>query len=818
MGGRVLLCGAAASLTLLTALWPIACVSARAVQLSAPRPYLFDPGDSGSTLEPGNIRLTPTDSYTRARGFGWTDGPLQPYARPELSRSRSSRTIDGVEARAIGFRADVPAGVWWLTLWIDAGTEDASTLAVTVNEAPSGLAWQSFLPPAEPRQGLQKAFRLMHRRVAVGDAGLSFRLTGGADSVRLLAFSLWPDPVPATADHKKLMAALRSAGQYPASSPLTALRTDIDRLARDSNDAFTGYWREQLALLDLAEQDIAMAGWQRSTDRTGLGIFDRFHQAVMILDGVLDRPDADRYPLFERALWQRGRVLYWLALERHGAAERAGAARDLATLFARHQDDSLLAMYNGRKIDLPDRCDELETPATAPPWSVAQREALCRLGQLARYWTEDRQAPNGEFGGKLDDDVELLRWWTPLLLVGDPAAIKGWKRLADGVWNGGWLEEGYDKRVVDVEHGSELLADTAPALAVLTDEGGYLDRLRPSARHFADLWTARTMSGRRFFRSAWFSSRELDVRPPRDRDVEMNTRAVKAVRYLAWKTRDPILVRTLHEWATAWVHAALRTDKGKPAGLIPASVRFSDEAINGDEPTWHRAQMFWDYYDWSGGAMMLDHQLFVYLLTGDRELLRPLLAALDLVERHGTRPGIEQAAPARDGTPRWAATVLAGDARFWSVVEQWRLLTGDARYDALRTTEALHTDRVYVAPEKSLGADHIKAMLTGDGTRGSPSPYYAVTWADADPTFTGLVSDAGRDRLSVRVYSHATTNREVRMRPWQLAPGRYLLTRRTPGDRTRETIELRSAGGAIALTVPPRTLVEVALTVRARDE
>src|SRR5207245_309826 len=274
---------------------------------------------------------------------------------------------------------------------------------------------------------------------------------------------------------------------------------------------------------------------------------------------------------FERALWQRGRLLYWLARERHGPDEEAAARRDLAALLARHPDDPLLAMYNGRKIHLPDLCDRLESPPEAPAWSVAQREALCRLGEIARYWVEQRQAPNGEFGGKLDDDVELLRGWPPLRRAGDPVALAGWKRLADGVWRSGWIEDGYDKRPLDVEHGSELIADTAPGLAAFTDEPEYLDRLRPSARLFERLWTAVNPSGRRFFRSAWFSSRAVDVRPPRDRDVEMNTRAVKAVRYLVWKTREPALIRTLHEWASAWVHAALRTDKGKPPGLIPAS-------------------------------------------------------------------------------------------------------------------------------------------------------------------------------------------------------------------------------------------------------
>lgn len=192
--------------------------------------------------------------------------------------------------------------------------------------------------------------------------------------------------------------------------------------------------------------------------------------------------------------------------------------------------------------------------------------------------------------------------------------------------------------------------------------------------------------------------------------------------------------------------------------------------------------------------------------------------------------------------------MLVNDDGFWSVVEQWRLLTGDPRYDdllarrgtpylryrltrreehlieglasvletvryntPLRTTEALHTDRVYVAPEKSVGADHIKAMMTGDGTLRSPSPYYAVTWEGADPTFTCLVSDAGADRLVVRVYSYAGSERQVRMRTWQLTAGSYVLERRARGAETREQIEVRTAGERVALRLPSRTLLEIVI-------
>jgi hypothetical protein len=84
-------------------------------------------------------------------------------------------------------------------------------------------------------------------------------------------------------------------------------------------------------------------------------------------------------------------------------------------------------MYTEEEIDTPDPCDCLPSDLQAPLWSVAQREALCRLRLLAHWWVNERQAANGEFGGKLGDDVELLRTWVTLVLTDDAIAKTGWQ-------------------------------------------------------------------------------------------------------------------------------------------------------------------------------------------------------------------------------------------------------------------------------------------------------------------------------------------------------------------------------------------------------
>ena len=829
----------------------------------AAQPYYFDTGSPTSEHAEGTIRLTPSMAYDTTRGFGWTEPPTTSFSRPDLARSRDAFTLDGVTGQRLAFRADVPPGTWWMTLWMEAGIEDSSTAALMLNDVAQTPAWYAFPPPAEPRTVLQRIYRLTHRRVEVGADGVRIEWTGGADSVRVLGFSLMPDPQPASPRHRALLERLRAAGRYDAlvadgtsgktvfdaqneaTDVLDTLLAAFETLHRENpSDAFAAYWREQLDLLIRAERLFAMRGWEWANRDLGLSLFDRLHQTVMLLDGVLDRPDPDAYPFYERALHTRGRLLYWLGRERGGPADIAAGRRDLAWLAARHPDDKLLAMYAGEKIDLPDPCDELPPTAGAPAWSVAQREVLCRLRHTAHWWVNDQQAPNGEFGGKLGDDVELLRWWPPLILSGDTTALAGWQRLADGVWNSRQIHDGYARLVSDVEHASEFISDTAPLMALFSDDPAYTDRLRPSARHFETLWTGLTPAGRRFFRSAWFSSTEIDDAPPKNRDVEYNTRAAKAVRYLAWETGDADATRLLHEWSKAWADAARRTDKGKPAGLIPASIRFPDEALNGDGPTWHRANMYWTYFDWShhAGSMMLDQLLFAYTLTDDASLLHPLLAALDLIRAH------ENAAeePHAPGSPAWAAAHLRDNSTFWSVAAQWRLLTADTRYDdlltrygtpylryrltgdeahltdglqailetvryntPLRTAEAIHTDRVYVSANNE-AATALQAMLTADGMPEGMSPYHAVSWAGTDATFTALVTDTGPSSLALHLFSHAATERPATLRLWHLPPGPYRLTHRLPdGSETSSTIDLIERGQSIPLTLPAQTLLRM---------
>lgn len=767
----------------------------------------FDAGLVDSPLESGWTPLHPISVYSANAGYGWTEQPTKAFQRTELSRSRTAVTIDGVSGNRLLFRADVKQGTWHVTLFLGSERAGSTPLLIKLQDRSQQLNWQDFTPAAEPKNSLPRTYRIFQGLARVEDSGLRLEVSGGEEDVRLLGISLVRQTDTIESSRREFLMQLRAAGRHSSDASLA----ELAKTARAKlSDPFFAYWHQQIELLAEAEKYFKMRGWQWANEQTGLGMFDRLYQSIMLIDGLLGADVAVKNPLAERGTYLRGRILYWLHREGAGESELAGARRDLGRLFGKHPDDHILAMYCGKKIQQPSRCDTFDESPNAPAWSIAQREALCRMRQIAHWWVGERQSETGEFGGKLGDDVELLRWWAPLVLIGDRTALRGWEKLADGVWKSDLTHNGYARKLADVEHAAEYIADTAPMLAICGDSPENLDRLAFSARHFKNLWTGTNQNGHRLFRSAWFSSTEIDDEPPKGRDVEYSTRAVQPMRYLAWRTQDPEITELMHQWSSAWVSAALRTDKGKPKGIIPPSIRFSDEAINGDEPSWYRSNMYWKYFDWEhhAGSLMLDQLLFTYTQTKDERLLRPLHLTLDLIREQETKLA---SSPNRDslqpGSRAWAAATLIRSTLFWNVVEQWRFLTNDSRWDDLilrhgtpygryrvsgeerflvdglqellegvryntpmMTSEAIHTDRVYVPR-----AELLKAMLTGDGVKYNTSPYHAVTWENTDESFTAFVCESAADHLTVKAYNHSRSVRRVIMRLWQLEPGTYQL-------------------------------------------
>jgi hypothetical protein len=800
-----------------------------AAPLAAPAHFDFAPAGTGART--GSWVLAPDATGPTPATPGsprWLAAPATAFALDaHWGLIRAPALLDGVGGPACALQLDLAPGRWAALVFLDDGHRDAHTIRVRIDARDTPHNPRAFGLEEEPGPPPINRYRVAHF-VFQASAGTPVTFSfahpvpaAAPHGVRLLALQLLPLPDPTTDRTRWLHRLLVAAGRHDSRASLDGLHVELGTAAEDpAARHFGAYWQAQLALLAEAERWHAAGGWDHVNARTRSSMFTRYKQALALLDPLVEHPDGDAFPLRPRALWLRTRLLYWIWLEQKLPPDDSALARDLAAMRRLAPADPLVAMYAGEQV--PDRDAPTLSPPLpgAPAWSVAQLEALQRLRHVAHHWIDRRQAPNGELGGKPDDDVETLRWWPVLMFSGDRKVLDGFARLADGVWFSRHLHLGFSREPRDVEHSSEFVADTAPLLAWFTRTPEAIDRLAWSHRHFRDLWTGRNTHGDLHFQSAWIGSTSILSEPPRNRDVALNTRAVKAVRYLAALRPADGATPLLHAWSRAWAAAAARTDKGKPAGLFPASVRWPDATFNADEPSWHRANMFWRYFDWRGDGMLYDQLLQAWTLTGDDSLLAPLRTTLDLLAAW-TDPAARAAAP--EGSAGWAAARLFERPDFWGVVAQWRFETGDASRDAfllrhgppylrvrlgadaaalvdgltrtlleplrfntpLRTTEVLFTDRIHVSRDEGNvdGIDLLLAMLTGQHVTEAASPYYRVIWEDAPGTFTALVSDTGPRTFVADLFLHQAGPSPLSPRLLRLPPGRYRLTLRA-SERT----------------------------------
>ncbi len=813
------------------------------------QPYYFDVGGLNSEVRSSAILISPDHTYSSDIGYGFLGTKPDKFYHDETENSRDEFLIDGAIGSEIAFKADLPSGEWWLTLWFEPGLEDSITTQLLLNEKLEDLNLQAFSSSAEPRENIQKMYRVIQRKVSVKEA-FTFKMIGKQDKVRLLGFSLIPyAKKPSNQTQKKLYSEIEDLGDFRNDFKIEPLIEKL-RIAQSESENlnFTSFWIQQLEVLKEGEKFFYYRGWSWATDKTGMGLFDHIPQAISLYDALISFENAQNDPLYSRALWYRARLLYWLWLEGAGPREELAGKENLKEMFELFPEHEIVQMYNGIKLDQKDQFDEVPVKSNTPEWASVQWELTNRLKDIVDWWVLVQQDDNGEFGGKFGDDVEILRWWSPLILSGDETTYQGWKKLADGVWNSSKVKNGYAKKPSDVEHSSEFISDTAPLMVFFTDDDEYIRRLKYSSDYFQNLWTGYNDNGNRFFKSAWFSSSEIETEEPKNRDVSYNARATKAVRYYNWKTNDKATRSALIEWANSWVDISKSTSKGKPFGIIPPSVEFPSGKINGNEPTWYEANMYWDYFNWSGSSAILDQLLYTWTFTGNDKYLEPLLTHLELATKYQDSFK-KEVNPYDEGSEGWAAYIIGNSDEFWNVVENWRLLTGYTEYDEflklygsdfikfritkneshlvdamqpyletvrynkpMLTNEVIHTDRVFIKEPRVREAGILQGMITGFGADESASPYIAVSWENSDRNLTYLVTDNDSTKLNINLYSFSADKEEVSMRLWQLKKGSYQLNIEADGLNKSESIEITKSGERFRIEIPSHKLLKVSIT------
>lgn len=540
------------------------------------------------------------------------------------------------------------------------------------------------------------------------------------------------------------------------------------------------------------------------------------------------RSDSPLYPLW--ALY-RGRFLAWYFLEHSDSRtperrklflEEAHRCFGLASVA--FPENQVLRIYTGE--DLPIPATEL-SPADdrAPAWANHQRRALEQLHKIIRWWIAERQLSNGEFGGTWGDDVEMWRWWSPILIgFDDPIINAALSRLAFGNLSRPTLAAGYTSQLTDVEHTAEETADTlTPLLHALGPTPDLTARIQKLLTLADRTWWGENQRGQLQFKHIDFNHERLGPNPARAYDTAYHTRVLQPAFLLWQRTRDPALAAPLTRWLRTWAEAALSTDRDKPAGIVPAALHFPTGRVGSETRGWIGPDLagdpMQDLYSFPHHPVsdLTTTLLQAHLLTREPLFLEPLEKMAALRRAH-------LAAGNRDGHPgssAWAAHRLANVIN--DALAKYRQLTGDSRFDDLLRTDATgyvqflltrstgalreqlaatahtlshnwpmfteevrYTDRVLsfarswprptASSEPTLGrvdTDLLYSTVTGDPGSIEAFPLNAVRWHTLPRDFAVLVTENRRDRFAAELYHFGPSPRDLAVTFHTLEPGTY---------------------------------------------
>jgi len=574
-----------------------------------------------------------------------------------------------------------------------------------------------------------------------------------------------------------------------------------------------------------------------------------------------------------RPIWcfYRGRMLIWqviqsgplLRVKERREAYYSEGRRLLEETRKAFPENRVVRMYLGEPIPWP---KNYPADPTAPAWVNLQREGLEKLADLIHWWITERQLADGQFGGGWGDDVEMWRWWIPVLIAfEDPVVNAAQERLSSGIFQQPHMRDGFTSRVTDVEHSNEDTTDTIlPMMHLQPEDPVWQQRALRLAELMRDRWTARNERGLLQFKSVYFSVDKVDATAARAFDTVYHPSVVQPALLYWQRTDDPALTALFAEWLKVWVDATARAENGKPAGVLPSAIRWPDGGIaKTDLPWWepfspgHNDAL----YNWPGATrLMTSTLLLAHHMTREETYLEPIRSMAALRMKH-----LKPSSQSQPGSEGWCARNMSGFLP--DALAKYRLLTGDTQYDALLradagsyaryrltgdsaslesalrrnaeafrsnweayTSEMRWTDRVIsftrnylnylpeIAPPAP-SPEVLYSSATGDPGNPLVFPLNAVRWRTPPREFATLVTDSSRTSFAAELFHFGNTARQLEAQFFLLSPGEYEITissadvDNSPPLHQRIT-RVEGPGALVSLRLPPRQLCVLKLKAK----
>jgi hypothetical protein len=554
-----------------------------------------------------------------------------------------------------------------------------------------------------------------------------------------------------------------------------------------------------------------------------------FPEAMLDRGGLYPPALSDGSPLYPVWAYYKARCLLWIPIQ-HGGIRRDPVQREAYYSQAREllrvageafPENKIIAMYNGKPLPWP---NAFQPDPNAPDWANLQREGLEKLADLIHWWIDERQMDDGQYGGGWGDDVEMWRWWTPLLVgFDDPKIAAAQAKLSNAILAEPHMSKGYTSIMSDVEHTGEDTADSiTPMIFLDPDNKEWQERAQRIVELAQDVWMGENERGFLQFKSTWFNADGVDLTPERACDSVYHPRAFQPALIYWLRSGDPKGGTLIARWMDTWVDATTREENGKPAGITPSVIHWPDGEVGGGVEPWWKPQNYGaDLYSWPSAMRLMTHtMLLTYHMTGDRKYLEPIESMAAIRMRYlGNKP----AGDPEPGTEAWC--VLKGaldngmEGFLPSTLAKYRVLTGDTRFDHLLkadaegymkmrlgggrealvadleanarafrinqpgyTSEMRWTDRVLTFNERwgnegngwnwpSPRPSALYAGATGDPGDPSYFPLNAVRWLIEPRDFAALVTDSGHSRFEAELYNFRAMERKVPAELYLLSNG-----------------------------------------------
>jgi hypothetical protein len=653
-----------------------------------------------------------------------------------------------------------------------------------------------------------------------------------------------------TEDEQERLAALEKLATLPLDPVLHA---EVEALVE-----FVKRWNPIAGRLNFFLYNFGAEGQQRFKD----------YEFPIRADSPL-RPIAEFYRgrIFAWFLTENGHLRHDPALAAHYKDEALSSFRTAEKAFPHNR---LPGVYLGRPIAWP----KSYPPAPgAPAWALLEREHLDRLREIIHWWIDHRQQADGSFGGGWGDDCEMRRWWSPLLFCfDDPKIAAAQIRFSTASMARPEMKDSFLAKVRDVEHSAEDSTDNLiPLLLLQPDEPHWRGSARSITKLMERNWTGINKRGELQFRGFYFGANELDPAPEHAYDVIGNVLALTPAFFL-WRTSpDPELARPLTAWLDTWVAATARAENGKPAGILPAAIRWPDGQVSGVEGRWWEPLPLSkgsgaNYYLWpSVLPEMTDALITARLATGDEKYLAPIRSMAAIRLKYLQHLPSEPAPP---GTEAWCASQLGPKANtsksqfdsLFRTLVKCKTLIGTSEFDELirleraegtdpveqalqrsiellrsnfasYTSEVRYTDRVLSFPRflaQGNGTDGVKGvelphadvvyrMTSGDdGSVRAPQP--AVRWITPPQDIAVRVTAADSTHFEAALYHFGDKPRPITAELQQLAAGRYkveLLQDGKPIGRELEPLNFKPPRTLVKFELPPQKLCTLRITANA---